>query len=331
MALVYEHEKILGEVIQERGGGRSRGSALNHPGIVFNAGTKSDFCQHFNVVGCPLGNPLGFQQLVLGAEHLHLGVTFPGNLPDSPFQLLPGGHIVAGRVNGHVLHISLHHAGDRIDFRNPVNLVAEELHPDGPSGPVSRVHLQGISPDPELVSGKIQVVPLVPDFRQFFQNLVHRTLLPHPQGNHHAFIVDGVAQTVQAADGGHHNHIPPLKKGGGGAVAQPVNFLIHRRVLLDIGIRMGNIGLRLVIVVVGDKVLHCIVGEKLPELGTKLSCQGFVMGQHQGGAVYLFNDGGHGKGLTGAGHAQKGLLPQPQFNSLGQFCNGLRLIAGRPV
>ena len=74
------------------------------------------------------------------------------------------------------------------------------------------------------------------------------------------------AQTVQAADGGHNDHIPPLKQRGGCGVAQPVDLLIDGGILFNIGVRMGNVCLGLIVVVVGNEILHNIVWKKLPEL-----------------------------------------------------------------
>ena len=90
---------------------------------------------------------------------------------------------------------------------------------------------------------------------------------------------------------------------------------------------MGDIGLRLVVVVVGDKVLHRIVGKKLLELGAQLGGQGLVVGQHQSGPLDLLDDLGHGEGLAGAGDPQQGLLIQAHLNTLGQGFDGLRLVA----
>ena len=78
---------------------------------------------------------------------------------------------------------------------------------------------------------------------------------------------------------------------------------------------MGDIGLRLVVVVVGDEVLHRVVGEKLLELLAQLGGQDLVVGQHQGGALDGLDDLGHGVGLARAGDAQKDLLPQAVLNA----------------
>ena len=227
-----------------------------------------------------------------------------------------------------MLHKPLGNAGNRVDLADPVDFIPKKLHPDGTSRPIGRINLQSVPPETELVPGEIQVVSLVADFRQLLEHLVQGILLAYPEGDHHAFIVDGIAQTVQAADGADHDHVPPFKEGGGGAVAQPVDLLIHRGILLDVGIRVGNIGLRLIVIVIGNEIFHRVFRKKLPELAAKLGCQGLVVRQHQGGSVHLLNDGGHGEGLAGAGNAQKGLLMQSPVDAVHQLFNGLRLIAG---
>ena len=109
-------------------------------------------------------------------------------------------------------------------------------------------------------------------------------------------------------------------------MAQAVDLVVDSAVLFNIGIGAGNVGLRLVVVVVADEVLHRIVGEKRAELGTQLCRQRFVVRQHQRGAVALGNDVGHGKGFAAAGHAQQGLAAVAPLNALYQLLNGLGLV-----
>ena len=94
---------------------------------------------------------------------------------------------------------------------------------------------------------------------------------------------------------------------------------------------MGNVGFRLVVVVVADEVFHRVVGEELLELLAKLSGQDLVVGQHQGGPLDGLDDLGHGVGLAGAGDAQQDLLPEAVLDALSQLGNGLGLVAGGGV
>ena len=238
---------------------------------------------------------------------------------------------MGGRVDGHMVHHPGGGTGDHVDLADPVDLVPEELHPDGPVVGVDGENFHRVPPDPEAVAVEGHVVALIADLRELVQQLLHGPLLAGAQGDDHVGVVDGVPQAVNAGDRGHHDHIPPLKKGGGGGVAQALNLVVDGAVLLNEGVGVGDIGLWLVVVVVGDKVFHRIVGKKLLELRAQLRGQGFVVGQDQGGTLDLLNDLGHGKGFAGAGHPQKGLFVQSQLHALGQAGDGLGLIPGGSV
>lgn len=109
-------------------------------------------------------------------------------------------------------------------------------------------------------------------------------------------------------------------------MAQALDLVVDGGVLFDEGVRVGDVRLRLVIVVVRHEVFHGVFREEGPELLTQLGCQGFVVGQHQGGPLDPLDDLGHGIGLAAAGNAQQHLIPQAVFNAAGQCVDGLGLI-----
>ena len=111
-------------------------------------------------------------------------------------------------------------------------------------------------------------------------------------------------------------------------MTQLFDLVVDGAVLLDVGIGGGDVGFRLVVVVVADKVLHRVFREKLLELAAQLGRQRFVVGQYQGGAVQPLDDIGHGKGFAAAGHALQRLHPVAGLDALYQGVNGLRLVAG---
>ena len=90
-------------------------------------------------------------------------------------------------------------------------------------------------------------------------------------------------------------------------MAQTVDLVVDRRVFFDVKVPGRQVGLRLVVVVVADKVFDGVVGEKRHEFGRELSGQGLVMRDDQGGALCLFDDRGHGEGFAGSRDAQKRL------------------------
>ena len=111
-------------------------------------------------------------------------------------------------------------------------------------------------------------------------------------------------------------------------MAQLVDLFVDIDFLLDVGIGARYIGLRLVVVVVADEILHGAFGEEVPELGAELCRQGLVVDQDQGGALHPLDDVGHGEGLAAAGHAEKGLLVIAVLKPLDEVFHRLGLVAG---
>ena len=51
--------------------------------------------------------------------------------PQGLVHLLLGGDIVAGGVDGHMVQHPVHRTGEGVKVGDPVDLIPEELHPDG--------------------------------------------------------------------------------------------------------------------------------------------------------------------------------------------------------
>ena len=109
-------------------------------------------------------------------------------------------------------------------------------------------------------------------------------------------------------------------------MAQALDLVVDGGVLFDEGVRVGDVRLRLIVVIVGHEVFHGIFREEGPELLAQLGRQGLVVGQHQGGPLDPLDDLGHGVGLTAAGDAQQHLVQQAVFDAAGQGVDGLGLV-----
>ena len=109
---------------------------------------------------------------------------------------------------------------------------------------------------------------------------------------------------------------------------QLVYLVVDLRVFFYICVSRRHIGLRLVVVVVGDKILHRVLGEELLELAVKLRRQRLIVGNDQCRLLHPLYDVGHGEGLAGAGNAHQGLRPLALQNPVCEGFHRLRLIAG---
>ena len=265
---------------------------------------------------------------VVGEELLpHLQLAF--DLLDGALHLVLRRHIVRRGIDDRVLQGLRHHAGHGLKLADGVDLVAEELHAHRAVAPVGRVNVHRVAAHAEAVALKGDVVALVTVLHQTAQQLVALHRLSRAQRDHQLGEVVRLAEAVDAAHRRDHDHIPPFEQRAGRAQPQAVDLLVRRGVLGDVGVRMRDIRLGLIVVVVADEVFHRVLGKKLLELRAQLRGERLVVRQHQRGALDLFDHARHREGLARAGHTEQHLLVQSQFDAARKRGNGLRLVAGR--
>lgn len=96
-------------------------------------------------------------------------------------------------------------------------------------------------------------------------------------------------------------------------------------------VSVEEVGLRLVIVVVGDEILHGVLREEIAELAVKLRRERLVVAQDERRAVQLRDDVGHGEGLSRACHPQQGVMFGAVPDRADELCDRFRLVAHRGV
>ena len=110
----------------------------------------------------------------------------------------------------------------------------------------------------------------------------------------------GRAEAVDARDRRDDDHVAPLEERLGRRVAHPVDLVVDERVLLDVGVRLRDVGLGLVVVVVGDEVLDRVLREERLELAVELGGQRLVRRDDQRRALEPLDDGRDRERLAGA-------------------------------
>ena len=328
MALVDEQQKILWEIVQQGHRRAARRTLRDDARIVLDTGAIAQLLHHFDVIVHALADALRLEQLAVVGEEFHALVALLADLADRARHLLLRRDIVARGPdrNGDEPPDDL--AGDGVDLADAVDLVAEVFHADRARRPVGGPKLNRVASDAEHIALKRNVVALIPVVNEAAHQLLARKLRPGRQIDHHLLKIIRLAESVDAADRRHDDHVPPLQQRGRRGQPQPVDLLVDGGVLFNIGIRMGDIRLGLIIVVVGHEIFHRVVREKRPELRTELRSQRLVVCQHERRTVAVRDDVRHRKRLARAGHTEQHLLRQTVFDAPRQFFNGLRLVAG---
>ena len=171
-------------------------------------------------------------------------------------------------------------AGQRVEVLQPLDLVAEQQRPERRLL-IGREDLQRVPPHAERAAPERRVVAVVLQVHELAQQLVavHEAALD----DHLAVVVVGLrrAEAEDARDRRDDDHVPAREQRRRGGMAQPVDLLVDRRVLLDVEVLRRDVGLGLVVVVVGDEVLDRVRREVRPELVAELRRQRLVVRDDQ--------------------------------------------------
>jgi len=240
--------------------------------------------------------------------------------------------VMGGRVNRRVCANSLHFSGETVDLGHAFDFVAKKRHACNRLLGVGRVHVDCVAPYTDAAAPGLEVVPGVLDVDQLANDRVAILFHTGPEVDHEIAIVLGIADAINAGNTGHHDDVAPLHDRGSRRVAQPVYLIVDGRVLLDIGVGGGNVRLRLVVVIIADKVLDSVVREKRLELGGQLGGQRLVVGDDQRRPLQALDDVRHRERLAGACDTEQGLGRVAGQNAGDKLVDRLGLVAaGRHV
>ena len=106
-------------------------------------------------------------------------------------------------------------------------------------------------------------------------------------------------------------------------------MVVHRGIFFNEEVACWNVGLRLIEVVVGNEILHCVFRKEVAHLGIGLRGQRLIGRKDDGRYTLTGNDVGHREGFARPGHAEKRLIHQTVFNACAERINRGRLVAGR--
>ena len=157
VALVDDAEVVLGEEVEQRVGRLARGAAVEVAAVVLDARADAGLGQHLEVVLGAHPEALGLEQLALLLELLEALAQLDLDGADGPLDDLVAGDVVGGGVDGDVLHLVAHLAGQDVEGHDALDGVAEELDPQRLLL-VGRVDLDRVAPGPEGAPDEVDVV-----------------------------------------------------------------------------------------------------------------------------------------------------------------------------
>ena len=194
-------------------------------------------------------------------------------------------------------------ARKRFHFVNFIDFVAEIFHADRDFGSRRGEYFQRVAAHAEGGTAEVRIGTGVLQFHKFAHQRVARVLHAGTKRNRKAEIFFGRAQAVDAGYRSHHDDVFPLHQGAGGAVAEFIDFVVHRQIFFDIGIGGGNVAFRLIIIVIRNEIFHAVFREKFAEFVAKLRGKRFIVRDYQRGTIDVFDDVCHRKRFAAARYA----------------------------
>ena len=149
----------------------------------------------------------------------------------------------------HLIQFGQYLAGERINLGDALDLVSPKADAVGGLA-VCRHHLQRVAPHAKGPALQIEVVPLVIDADQVTEQHLAAMVLSPRQFDHDAPPLLGIADGIDARDGGDDDDVFAGEQGGRGGQAEAGDLFVDIGFLFDVQIVPGQVGLWLIIVVV---------------------------------------------------------------------------------
>ena len=327
MALVEDQQGVFRQVVEQGRRRLTRSPARQVPGVIFNAFAVAQFQHHLKVIAGALFQALCFHQAFLLTQVHEAFLQLFANRCHGVQHDLSGRYVMGLGIDRDARQLPEHFTGQGIEQGDGFDFFVEQLDAHRLGFLVTREDVDNFPANPVGAPAQLHVIAAVLHFRQAPENIALVDQFTARQVQHHAEVLAWIAESVNSGDGGDNDGVPPFQQRLGGRQPHLLDVLVHRGILLDIGIRGRNIGLGLVVVVVGNEILHRVGGEELAELTVQLRCQRLVGRHHQRGPLQRLDHVGHGEGLAGAGHAQQGHLRQAILQAFDQPADRLGLIA----
>ena len=226
--LVDEDDVVGREVVEQRVRRRARRPAVEDPRVVLDPVAEAELAHHLHVVLGALPDPVRLEHPALALEERHLLLQLVPDLVLRALDRRLRGDVLRRREDGDRVELREHLAGERVEVRDLLDLVAEHRDPVGGLG-VRRLDLDHVALDPEAAAAEQGVVADVLDVDQLPQHHVAVGLLADGEEDDALLVLLRRAEAVDAGDGRDDDRVAALEQVRGRRVAEPVDVVVPRQ------------------------------------------------------------------------------------------------------
>ena len=291
----------------------------------------AQFLDHLHIVFHTLLDALRLDSIAYALEIILLFHQVVLNHADGTFLLLLRGDEEVCRIDLVDIERGEAMVGEGIHLLNAINLII----PPGNAQhvvAVSHVDVYGFALHSEVATLQVDVVSHVECIHQFSEELVSVNPLPLLNPDDVLLHRHRSAHTVDARNGRNHDDILSAREQSrDGTEAELIDLVVDGEVFLNVGVGGRQIGLRLIVVVVGDVIFHGVLGEESLHLLIELCGERLVVTQYQRRLSHVGDDVGNGEGFTRTGNAEEHLCRFALLDAFGELSDGLRLVARRLI
>ncbi|MPM47828.1 hypothetical protein SDC9_94549 [bioreactor metagenome] len=255
MRFVDKEERVLREKVEQRPGRVALFASVEIARIVLDAGAVTDLEQHLKIVFGAHPEPFGLKILALArkarAALLHLPLDHSGRLLDG----VGARNVVLRREDADLLLPQQALARNGIDLVDPLYLVVKEG--DAQRGvAVGGIYLHRLSPASEGPRDERDVVAFVVVLDEAQHEGAAFPALPLREAEDRVLVVLPLSESVDAGDARDDDDVAPLKQRLSRREAQFFDTLVDGGILFYIDVGGGDIGLRLVVIIVTDEIVY---------------------------------------------------------------------------